>query len=78
MKGYAKNSNNRMNLSYSIAKKAQYNFADRLSNSRGLEDIIETKCMPGSIKGKVYVHMWSKEGRNNDYFIPEVAQKKTV
>lgn len=41
MKTYAKNTNSRINLSYSLAKKLQYNFAARLMSSNGLNDRIE-------------------------------------
>lgn len=42
-----------MNLAYSIAKKVQYNFAERLLQSRGLDDFIEGKYAPGTMKDKV-------------------------
>lgn len=42
-----------MNLSLSIAKKVQYNFAERLLQSRALEDIIEGNYKPGTIREKV-------------------------
>lgn len=42
-------------MSYSIAKKVQYNFAERLLSLRGFEDIIEAKYEPGMIKDKVFI-----------------------
>lgn len=42
MKNYTKNSNNRMNLSYSLARKVQYNTALRLLKAEGFQDQIKT------------------------------------
>lgn len=54
MKNYAKNTNSRLNLSYSIGKKTQYKFALRLLQREGLEDRISiSDSTMGSIKNKV-------------------------
>lgn len=53
MKAYAKNSNNRKNISWSIGKKIQYNFANRVMNGEGLNDEILAVYNKGSLTTKV-------------------------
>lgn len=53
MKAYAKNSNNRKNISWSIGRKIQYNFANRLMNGEGLNDEILAAYVKGSQTTKV-------------------------
>lgn len=56
MKMYTKNTNNRINISLSIAKKVQNTNALRVFTSEGLEDIITTsKLYKNSIKNKVQI-----------------------
>lgn len=55
---YTKNTNNRINLSLSIAKKVQNKNALRALSSEGLEDILTTsKLSRDCVKNKVY-HIW--------------------
>lgn len=55
MKNYTKSTSNRINICYSIGKKNQYLFAQRLLESRGLEDIISAKLRDtGNIESNVY------------------------
>lgn len=42
MKSYTKNTNNRINMSYSLARKVQYNTALRLLKAEGFQDQITT------------------------------------
>lgn len=54
MKTYTKNTNSRVNISYSLAKKVQYKTALRLLTKRGFEDDVKaTKVTEGSIQEKV-------------------------
>lgn len=53
LKAYSSNSNNRVNISLSLAKKVQYNFANRISELRGLEDEIIAKYDTGTVDTKV-------------------------
>lgn len=54
IKSYAKNTNSRLDLPYSIAKKTQFNFAFRLLQGEGIEDRIEvSRCVDGPIEEKV-------------------------
>lgn len=54
IKSYTKNTSNRIDICYSIGKKEQYHFAQRLLFSRGLEDSIIAKISDiASIKSKV-------------------------
>lgn len=49
-----------MNISYSLAKKIQYNFANRLLESRGLDDLIQAKYDPGIVNEKVRIYyIWT-------------------
>lgn len=54
IKSYTKNTSNRIDICYSIGKKEQYHFAQRLLFSRGLEDSMIAKISDiASIKSKV-------------------------
>lgn len=54
MKNYAKNTNSRLNLPFSIGKKTQYSFALRLLEGDGLEDRITVhKYTVDSLEEKV-------------------------
>ncbi len=56
MKNYTKNTSSRKDICYSIGKKEQYYFAQRLLASRGLEDTIEVKIREtASMISKVFV-----------------------
>lgn len=54
MKTYAKNTNSRVNISYSLAKKIQYKTALRLLSKNGLNDDLKVfNVKIGSIQNKV-------------------------
>lgn len=68
MKNYAKNITSRRNLPFSIGKKIQYNFAYRLLQKHGLEDVITVpKCRKGSLQDQVRYNYFIRIIRENVY-----------
>lgn len=59
IKAYSNNTCNRINISYSLSKKIQYNFAHRVLTSRGLNDVILATYDPGNIDDKVCLFNFS-------------------
>lgn len=70
MKNYTKSTSNRINICYSIGKKNQYSFAQRLIESKGFEDDISAKIRDtGPIDSKVILYILHACGCNNISFL---------